>query len=266
MATSVYKDYFPTFLSTAINLFPNDERTIIVISDGLSYFDGKTYNDIKIVVHSIIDMPYPMLPSCKFRFVTSLTKDHHFDYILFVDSDTIIFKRKDEFWESLKKLMDDGHLLLSRHPHYLYNEHIQLNDVFIIKNEKSCAYMEEDYINQNKSYIITSFFAGKQEVIERYDKKIYEMIGRDLYNMRWMPEYVDEAYMNYIYVQESILSNESTIHLDTYITINPYTFPGALLNLSNDDKYSNNFLSKETIFMNQKFDISIKNRKKNNTV
>ena len=43
LGTSVYKNYFDNFISTFRNLFPNDEKTLVVLSDGFEELDGKQY-------------------------------------------------------------------------------------------------------------------------------------------------------------------------------------------------------------------------------
>ena len=47
MATSVYKNYFENFLESLKFLFPEDNKTLIVISDGLQEYNEKTirFND-----------------------------------------------------------------------------------------------------------------------------------------------------------------------------------------------------------------------------
>ena len=69
--------------------------------------------------------------------------------------------------------MDQNKLLMSRHPHYLYNPNMYFNEVFVIKDSKSCGYIDDESINENKTYVITSFFGGKYNVFEKYDKLAY---------------------------------------------------------------------------------------------
>jgi hypothetical protein len=54
--------------------------------------------------------------------------------------------------------------------------------------------------------------------------------------------------------------------LEKYVTINPYIY-GYFPKRDNGDIYTNNFPEyDDTIFMNQKYDVSIKQSKKNNEV
>lgn len=264
MATSVYKEYFNYFLYTAINLFPNDKKILFVISDGLSEFNGKSYQNIDIIVNNIVDLPYPIITACKLRYLTEFTKNYDLDYILYFDADTIIFKKPDYFWEWFKSKMNTNKLIMSKHPHYLYTPDRDFGEPFLISNDKSIGYVDNNLVNERKSYIITSFFAGTPQVIKETDDKIYNMLGSDLSNFRWMPLYPDEAYLNAIYVNENILNDLQNIDIDRYITINPYLFIET--DRRTDNIWENNFPEFSTIFINQKYNAALKNKKKNNDI
>lgn len=262
MATSVYKAYFDNFLSTVYNLFPNDERTLFVISDGLSEFDNVNFRGTTIYVKNIIDLPYPIITACKLRYLTEFTKDYDLDYILYFDADSIIFEKPNSFWEWFKNELDSNKLIMSRHPHYLYTPNRNFDEPFLISSKNSIGYVDKNLVNERKSYIITSFFAGTPQVIKETDNKIYNMLGTDLSNLRWMPMYPDEAYLNAIYVNDNIINDKDNIKLFSFITINPYYF--AETNRNTDNVFENNFPEYDTIFINQKYDTSIKDQKKNN--
>ena len=256
LATSVYKNYFENFAKSLENLFPNVgvEKHLIIMSDGLKEYDGKNMFTCKCHWFDVIDYPYPLVPMNKFQMVSKYLKDLDLDYGMFFDSDTIVLEKPHEFWVDLKKKLISGKMLCSDHPHYLYNPNYQLDDVLTVTNDKSVAYINPQVINEHKSYIITSFFGGARDVISKYADKIYKMIGADLRNIRWIPNYVDEAYMNTIYANDIILGDEHDVLKEKYITINK------------NDYYSNNFPDVDTIFLNQKYDVELKNKKKNNLV
>ena len=50
MATSIYKEYFYKFLNSFNKLFPEDNKTLIIISDGLQEYNNKQYDNFKIIV------------------------------------------------------------------------------------------------------------------------------------------------------------------------------------------------------------------------
>lgn len=268
LATSVYKNYFENFANSLKNMFPdnNVEKHLIIMSDGLKEYDGKEIGGFKVHHFDVIDYPYPCVPMNKFQMVSKYMNDLNLDYGMFFDSDSIILEKSPEFWENLKKKIMSGKLLCSGHPHYLYTPDRDMFEPFVVSREDSVAYMDPKYVNENKSYIITSFFAGSKNVIDKYAKKIYNMIGKDLSNIRWVPHYVDEAYMNKIYIDDVLLGNDDDIIKDKFITINPYEF-GNFPERDNGDIYKNNFPEYEdTIFINQKYDTSIKQQKKDNQI
>ena len=264
MATSVYKEYLNNFLYTLPNLFPNDEKTLFIISDGLSEFNNKEYKGIVIYVHNIVDLPYPIITACKLRYLTEVTKNYDLDYILYFDADSIILPKPNSFWEWYKSRLDTGKLLMSYHPHYLYTPERDFGEPFIVSNQNSAGYADNNLINEKRCYIITSFFSGRPSIIKEIDDKIYNMLGQDLARFRWMPLYPDEAYLNAIYVNENIINNIGNIELERFITINPYLF--AETDRNTDNVWESNFPEIETIFINQKYDTSIKSRKKSNNV
>lgn len=268
LATSVYKEYFTEFSKSLKNLFPNTdmEKHLVIMSDGLKEYDGKNLHGFETHVVDVIDYPYPIVPMNKFQMVAKYMKDYDLEYGMFFDADTIIFEKSDKFWNEMENRLASGKLICSGHPHYLYTPDRNMSEPFVIPRTDSCGYMTPDVLNQHKSYIITSFFAGNRNVIEKYAKKIKDMIGQDLSTIRWIPHYVDEAYMNTIYVKDVLLGHENDIIKEKFITINPYTF-GDYPERDNGDVYKNNFPEyDDTIFMNQKFNTALKDRKKNNEI
>lgn len=267
LATSVYKEYFENFKESLKNLFPNDfEKHLIIMSDGLEEYDNTKIGNFDVHRVEVIDYPYPLVPMNKFQMVSKYMKDYDLDYAMFFDADSIILEKDDKFWKSLRAKLLSGRMLCSGHPHYLYQPERDMFEPFVISREDSVGYMDPKVLNEHRSYIITSFFAGDKNVIDKYAKKIYSMIGQDLSNIRWMPHYVDEAYLNTIYVNDVILGNDKDILKEKYITINPYEF-GDYPERDNGDIHKNNFPEYDnTIFINQKYNTELKNKKKLNEV
>lgn len=263
LATSVYTVYFNNFISTAQNIFPEDHKTVIFISDKGDELDNTTINGMDIHVKHIDDLPFPLIPLLKLNYVVNALKDYNFDYILYFDADTILFDMSIELANNLKSIMDDGKLIISRHPNYLYHPDLYYNEEFIVKNPNSSAYVEDDIINDNKTYLISSFFGGTYDVLQKYNKIIYNMIGKDLSNIRSIPQFFDEAYFNKINVEENLRNHQDTIYVDNFITVTPYYF-GDEFNRSSNYIWENNFPEYKNIFINQKYDTDIKNSKKNN--
>lgn len=268
LATGVYNEYFENFAKSLNNLFPdnNVEKHLILMSDKLKDYNGKEEFGCKIHCFDVIDYPYPLVLINKFQMVAKYMEDLDLDYGMFFDADTVIFEKSQDFWYTLKNKLMSGKLLVSVHPHYLYNPNLIIQEPLIVNREDSVGYTNSKVLNDNKSYLITSFFGGTKEVITKYAKKIYNLIGEDLYNIRWIPRFCEESYMNKIYVDDILLGKENDIIKEKYITINPYPFNFGDY-ISTGNLYENNFPEyNDTIFMNQKYNIEIKNKKKENKI
>lgn len=264
IATSIYKEYFNKyFLPSMKNLFPKENKELIIISDGLDEYNGQTIDNFNIHVEYIINYPYPSINLAKFQIIEYYAKKYDIDTILYFDADTIIFKKSDEFWNSLKnKLSTCETLMLSYHPHYLYDNIFNFEyELFFPFNELNVGDLDElkiDYydFHDHHSYMMTSFFMGSYNAVKEYSEKIFNLakLGLSHMNMRYIPTFSDETYLNIINQKE-----EYKIQLDNYITINPYTYYSSEFeNLNNNNIWENNFPEYENIFINQKFDVELK--------
>lgn len=260
VATSVYKDYFKYFIKTVEYIFPNKEKELIILSDGLREYNNKKLNNIHIIVENIIDYPYPIINLCKFQNVYYYANKYNIDYILYFDADSIIFKKDESYWEWIDELLASDRLICSYHPHYLYNnENIFYSKGFIYPDRRLEVYCDPTHIYYNKCYIMSSFFIGSIKAIEYTYKRIYEMSSSDLKRFRWIPWFSDETYLNTLNVKDNIIRDKKTIYLNKFITINPYNFNGV--KFDNNDIWNNNFKI-NSILINQKFDIGIKEKKR----
>lgn len=261
IATSVYKEYFKKyFFNTLTNLFPNDMKEIIIVTDGgLEDYKQKEPKNCRLHFEDIIDFPYPIINLCKFQIVKKYADKYDIDMILYFDADSLIFEKPYDFWESLKTKVSENktRMILSYHPHYLYNPNFLFGrDYFFPVREGSCSNISPNIIMEKKCYMMTSFFMCHKIALADYTQKIYEMAKLNLRNLRWMPELSDETYLNVINLREG-----QSVLLDNYITINPYIY-GHYPEKANGDIWKNNFPDKPSIFINQKFDIELKDKKR----
>ena len=261
IATSVYKNYFDNFLKTVKYIFPNNKKELIILSDGLEEYNDKQIDNIHIVVENIIDYPYPLINLCKFQTIYYYAKKYNIDKILYFDADTIIFEKDDNYWTWIDNLLDSNRLICSYHPHYLYNnEKIFYNNGFLYDDTNLGVYCNPKYVHDNKCYIMSSFFMGSFKSLEYIYKQIYDMTSKDLRNSRWIPWFSDEAYLNALNVNDNIINHKETIILKRFITINPYNFNGK--HFDNNDIYHNNFPEINSLLINQKYNINIKEEKR----
>lgn len=268
IATSVYKEYFKKyFVNTVTNLFPDNYKTVVLISDGLEEYDGvKLDVHTKIEWHDIIDFPYPIINLCKFQIVEKYVKLHNeADILLYFDADSLIFQKNEAFWEELKIDMIDNYpdkMFFSYHPHYLYNMNFNFGREYFFP-QRGETYLQDCWyhIMKEKCYIMTSFFMCNVKALHYFTQRVYEMSKLDLRNSRSIPELSDETYINIINLQDNVLNNKNNIKLNRYITINPYIY-GNYPEKYNKNIYVNNFPEVDTLFVNQKFDIELKEKKR----
>lgn len=263
IATSVYKEYFKQyFLPSINNLFPGKDKELILISDGLEQYNDIRYNKVHITVEDIIDFPYPIINLCKFQIIEKYANKHNIDIVLYFDADTLIYTKELEFWENLlnKIETENDKMHMSYHPHYLYNagEFFTSNLFFPYKEGSICNISEEEkqYLNEHKCYIMTSFFMCHIKALHYFTENIYEYAKFNLRELRWIPFYSDETYLNIIN-----LRNPGHIILDRYVNINPYIYWGGS-DKSTDNPYINNLPEHNALFVNQKFDIELKDQKR----
>lgn len=266
LGTSVYKEYFLKFAYTLENLFPDAEKELYIMSDGFEDYDGKIKFGCLCHHIEVIDFPYPLVTANKLQMVSHYIKKYKIEYAMYFDSDTLILEKPKEFWANLEEKIKSGKMLCSEHPHYLYTPDRNFDAPFIVQDPECAGYVDYDIFNWHRAYIMTSFFAGTADAFHNYGEKVYKMLGKNLSTIRWMPQWPDEAYFNGIYYDECIIGREDTILKEKYITINPYPF-GDFPERAKCGIYTNNFPEyDDTIFLNQKYDLDIKDKKKSNSV
>lgn len=256
LATSVYMQYFDKyFFKTMHNIFPEDEKEVIILTDKIP----EEYNNCKIKncnlhFEKIIDFPYPIINLCKFQIIDEYAKKYNIDIVLFFDADTVVFKKDMEFWNSLKKkcLDNKNTLIMSRHPYYVYEEHRDFTAEFYFPyRDNSCSNVTEEQlkiVREQSTYIIASFFMGYKDALSDYAKKVHVMTHNNLVNLHWMPYLPEENYINVINLRENL-----SIDLDSYITMNLR---------QSSSVWETDVPEKQSVFIRQKFDDSIKNAKK----
>lgn len=270
IATSVYKEYFKEyFIKTVTNLFPNNDKTLILISDGLREYDGcKLDLHTKVVCKDIIDFPYPIINLCKFQIIEHYAKEYkdEADILLYFDADSLIYSKPDLFWEYLKNKMINefpNKMFFSYHPHYLYNKNFNFGREYFFPLRGTVNEIPDIWklIMHHRCYIMTSFFMCNMKALHYFSQQVYEKSKLDLRNIRQIPELSDETYINIINILDNIIDKKDNIYLDKYININPYIY-GNYPEKYNGNIYTSNFPTINTLFVNQKFDIGLKEQKR----
>lgn len=243
LVTGPYTAFFPKFLDTIENFFPENPKRIHIASDGLSSFNGESMIDniVSIDVKHIIDLPFPLIPIQK----TYMQKNYvtaDMKYVFYFDIDTVFLAAPSDTWEFLFNKIEEGNIIMSKHPHH--DAHPEYVWNLVEENVDSKAYIPEEY----NEHIISSFWGGKAENVLKMDDYVNDMFKYDLKINRYLPKFVDENYINRIIwgTKKGEITDISFYDCEHFIIIPDYEF------------------SVETphIFLLQKYDTSIKNSKK----
>ena len=238
IATGVYTTYFDNFLCTVHNFLPSYNKRIHVISDGLKEYNGYNENGISINVIFQMDLPYPIIPLLKSKFISyNLTDD--MKYVFYFDADTIFLEKDDEYWEIFIKDIDNGNFLLSNHPGNYYRTY-SIPDT-------SKAFIAPGFFYYT---IISSFYGGSIDGMKKICEKELSMISSDLtshvngHQSHYIPPLFDQDYVNKIADE----SNDMSFSIKYFVNIHWFS--------NSQDRHEENFIE-------QKYDIQRKFETKN---
>lgn len=200
IATGDYSKYTEWFLSSVKYFAPGYEKHITILSNKLDDLDGTVRNGVKINVIKIFDLMYPFINLHKSYFIKQL--DFDADYIFYFDADTLFMNVPDYDWESMFKDLDDGKILISKHPAYALKESEEkdswvkgfMSDYLTERVPGWAAYIEKE----KYTYVISSFFAANKKTMAVLNDLIIKMCRQDLVRDKGyhVPKFMDENYFN----------------------------------------------------------------------
>ena len=247
IVTGDYCNYAKDFFGTLKFFMPGVKKIVTVLSDKMEEYGDFTTDDvIKTNVIKMFDLIYPCINLHKSYFIEQLPNSGA-DYILYFDADTKFKEVNDYKWDDIFSAMDCGNVIISRHPVYAMKDGEFLFGVekkYFIENFFSTNMTERDerrasYIPAKEyTYIISSFFGAKREVMSKLNKYIISMTRKDLTRetIYHIPPYMDENYFNAINYDF-----ENKINSNVKFCVNQYS---ELLDTANDEY--------DTVFMYQK--------------
>lgn len=253
--TGPYNNFLEGQLNTLNNLFPNQEKTFTIVSDldnQLNNYDLSKFNVTKFNWFKILDLPYTYIVSLKLYFVLKAIEQIEYnddDLLLYCDADTLYLEKSNDFYNELYNKFIKYDLIFTIHPLYYENHNFVYAYANIKTVERSYNWKVQD-VNINKG-IMGSIYCGKISKLKQLNKDILYLQNIDLnknIDDRHIPKCSDEEYINKI-VNDHINGNR-----------NDYNILCERLNqIFNAEKYL-----QETCFVNQKYDVSIKESKRNN--
>ena len=232
--TNIYKDYFDNFVNSLNLFFPGEKKELCILSDGLKDKNDIFIGDVHVIVNEIIDLPYPYINMNKFQFINEYNKKMNFDYIAYFDADTIFFEKDTKFWQILKDEIKTNKIVISRHPFFtdaqvntiVHNmtNFMMVGDPYVydrpIRNHDDLTYTNGKFIDENKTWLITSFFIINKELLNNYAEKIKKLIRKCNVEFALMLKFSDESHFNLMYYFDYLNNEvENKYVIKDYITI-----------------------------------------------
>ena len=206
IATDSYVEYRHGFFSSFKYFAPGREKHITILSNLMDDCDGIVLEDgTRVKVIKMLDLLYPCINLHKSYFIEQLNFDA--DYIFYFDADTIFKNVPNYEWDKMFKAMDEGQVLISRHPIYALKDGAKFLDwrkENWISNFHSSNMTEKDpdrqsYIKYDTyTYTISSFFAARKDIMSILNNLIIKMTRNDLVRSLGyhIPPFMDENYFN----------------------------------------------------------------------
>ena len=226
IATSNYCSGFPHFVKNLHLFAPEFKKYVIILSDGLSEWDGKCISNIEYKVIHIDHYPWPIIALFKFYNIYKYKQD--FDYIMYLNAES----QFNPYWSgNFWSIFSQNKLTLSRHP--------QSNLLEIYDGERFNNYPKNNtacYISPDKqfTYVCAGLVFGPSNLFFKMCKDINELIKTDLMG-HFIPMWHDETYLNYWRLNNLDITWISPIKLLTcgFSKISPF----GLINSFIKDKY-----------------------------
>lgn len=182
IATSNYKIGFLHFKKNLSFFYPNKEKVVVIISDGLDEWSGKIEGNIRFVVRKINHYPWPIITLFKMKLILDFWVDS--DYSFYFNGN---LQYNPDY--ILPGLLDLEKLNVSRHT--FSDPEVKFDG----KKFENISPSSLAYINEPYTYIHGGFFGGPSEIVKKMCKDVSWMVEEDL-KKNIIPQWHDESYLN----------------------------------------------------------------------
>lgn len=207
IVTGSYCEYAKKFFETIKYFAPGTKKIVTILSNGLENY--KDYCDGDVIAtryFPIFDLIYPCINLHKSYFIEQLPKTGA-DYIFYFDADTAFKEVPNYDWNRMFKTMDEGKMLISKHPMYAAKDTFSLLNItkknwinnFYTENVTEKDPKRASYIDASEyTYVISSFFAANRITMHKINEEIIRLTRSDLtrYPRYHIPKFMDENYFN----------------------------------------------------------------------
>ena len=183
IATGDYKKLFPGFLESLQNYFPEDEKVVKLISDGLEEYKGYVNGKVRVdLCPRINDYPWPIVTLYKMWHILE-NFDESCDYFCYFNGNAIIHPHYPDVFD-MTKITTSYHSFNTNKYEFNIWDNIQLDP-------KSRAYLE----NKTYGYVQGAFFGGPKELFRQLCDEVTQMVKYDT-NRFMFAQWHDESYLN----------------------------------------------------------------------
>jgi len=184
IGTGIYINNFNSFVESVKNFFPNNHKTIILLSDTTEKYNTLSTDNITINQYFIEDHPWPIVALFRFHYLLKYKIDT--DYVFFFNSNSVIKPNRLIDW------FDENKINVTKH--FAYRSGIKTTYELLIPsddNPNSTSYIG----NIEYTYCQSGFFGGPSNLIYNMCEDITQMINIDL-NNNIIAKWHDETYFN----------------------------------------------------------------------
>lgn len=190
IATSNYKQGFKHFQKNLHLFYPELEKTVVILSDGLEEWNAVVdKNNIFYLVIPIQHYCWPIITLFKMKYILD-NKIVGADYVCYVNAN---FQFNPSFdFNKINQFIDLNKFNASRHAWSGFDTKIDLDGFIYDKgiNKESKAYIEKPY-----RYVQAAFFIGKANIVYEMCENVLTMCEEDL-KRNIIPNFHDESYLN----------------------------------------------------------------------
>lgn len=228
IATDEYSNFFDGFASTIKYFLPGVPKIVKVLSNVDRDYTIHCDDVVRVDFIKIFDLFYPCINLNKTNFISQLLP-YVSEYVFYFDADTIFLPVEGCVWWDLKTYLDMDFFCIGKHPFYQLKDDVEWKsgcienfyEYFTTRDKTQESYIED----REYTYLISSFFCAKRNVMEKMCNYINNMIRTDMCreNDYKIPYYSDENYFNkVVYDVFKGTNDDFKIKIGNYILYNEY--------------------------------------------
>ncbi len=183
IATGDYKVLFPDFLESLQYFFPECDKKVKLISDGLEEYSTYEKGRVKVeLCPRINNYPWPVIALYKMWHIKE-NADESCDYACYFNANSIVNEHNPKVFNE-NKISASYHSFCSKKREYNFWDNININ-----------PYSSAFLLNETYEYVQSGFFFGPSDLIYKMCDDVIELLKRDT-KRHIFAQWHDESYFN----------------------------------------------------------------------